>query len=166
MTRQSITTTESRPPGQRLSLTVPFVHAIADLFEKMLGCPVEVAQIVAGGGSDDRTMICSRIDYTGGYSGSMSLRVEPAAAAAMARGFTGMDFDLRSQEMADVIGEMANMIAGAAKAKLGELTRISTPTVWVSSQPHATPPQCAVIPCRVGDASFTVEISLVQIQAA
>ncbi|QOV91036.1 chemotaxis protein CheX [Humisphaera borealis] len=152
--------------GQRLSLTLPFVDAIAQLFEKMLGCPVEVSELSATTSRSAPTDICGRIDFSGEYRGNMCLRLEPAAAHAMGKAFTGMTFDLHSAEMADTVGELSNMIAGAAKAKLGIRTRISVPKVWIGVEIDPPAPVGAVIPCRVGDASFSVEITLVQQQAA
>jgi chemotaxis protein CheX len=69
-------------------------------------------------------------------------------------------------ELNDVVGELGNMVAGGAKAKLqdeGIDFKIGLPTVVVGNDHHLEPPKKAmvrVVPMQVEAGEFFMEISI------
>ena len=57
--------------------------------------------------------VALRVSFRGGESGEMHIRMESAAAEALAAGFLGRDTaDLTGEEVRQVAGELSNMICG------------------------------------------------------
>lgn len=110
--------------------------------------------------------ISAVIGVTGDCTGAISVSFSRAAALAVLRGMLGDDIENPEQEAADAVGEIINMISGAARASLAEcgLTmQGSTPSV-VAGRDHRLKHQggapTVAIPFTLGDSSFTVEFSL------
>ncbi len=77
--------------------------------------------------------------------------------------FACCEIEPDTADFADAIGELANMIAGAAKKDLGNLANISVPSVVMGKghticRPHDIP--CLVIPCKTAVGDFAVEVSI------
>ena len=100
--------------------------------------------------------------------GAVALCQPPQARFAAARkaiqAFTGMDIEPSSPDFADAIGELVNMISGAAKAKFeGKNVSISCPSVVIGKGHKVQQPSdalCITIPfeCPVGE--FSLEVAM------
>ena len=83
------------------------------------------------------------IAVIGDVSWSLSLGFPPETAARMAEKFAGFEIEYDSEDMGDVIGELANVLAGDVVAKLDELgikVGMSLPTVARVSDLHLLEP--------------------------
>ena len=68
-----------------------------------------------------------------------------------------------SPQFADAVGELANMIAGSAKSKLGFNANISVPSVVMGDHCHIatlSDMPCIVIPCTSALGDFAVEVCI------
>jgi len=146
-------------------LIMPFVNSTRNVLQTMLGLATTI----------DRPRIKSvpapEYDYSAiiGFSGQIvgvvvvSFRRE--TAIKMVNAFAGDEVEPDSSDFSDAIGELANMIAGAAKKDLGGVASISVPTVilgkgHIVARPSDIP--CMVIPCKTEAGEFAVEISIKQ----
>jgi len=72
------------------------------------------------------------IAVVGDVSWSLSVGFSPESATKIAQQFAGFEFDYESDDMCDVIGELANVLAGDVVAALDELgikVQMSLPSV-------------------------------------
>jgi len=108
--------------------------AMQEVFELMLGCPLEVpAELPAEEGLD----ITSMVGLAGQLCGILSVRCSSKAAARMASRMLGIDAEKAGPEMWDAVGEICNMVAGNFKNKitgLGDGCMLSVPTVITGSE--------------------------------
>ena len=83
--------------------------------------------------------------------------------------FAGFAFDLDDTDFADAIGELGNMVAGAAKKNLNCEASIGIPTVVIGANhriARLTEVPCIVVPCNTDVGNFAVEISIRSTQVA
>ena len=72
------------------------------------------------------------ISLVGDVSWSLTLGLPPATALALSTSFTGFEVDYDSDDMADLVGELANILAGDIAARLDRArlrASLSLPTV-------------------------------------
>jgi chemotaxis protein CheX len=104
------------------------------------------------------------IGMSGDLQGMVVLSFPVSTAKATIRAFTGMEMEPSSPDFADAVGELVNMISGAAKAKFdGRNVSISCPSVVIGKGHKVQQPSdavCITIPfsCPAGDFSVEVEI--------
>ncbi len=83
------------------------------------------------------------IAVVGDVSWSLSVGFSPQSATSIAQQFAGCEFDYDSDDMCDVIGELANVLAGDVVAALDELgikVQMSLPSVARASNLQLTQP--------------------------
>jgi chemotaxis protein CheX len=103
--------------------------AIQEVFDLMLGCPLEVAPEIS---SNEGLEITAMVGLAGRVRGVLSLRCSAKSAARMASRMLGIEGDETSAETWDAVGEVCNMVAGNFKNKisgLGDGCMLSVPTV-------------------------------------
>ncbi|MCE2885642.1 MAG: chemotaxis protein CheX [Planctomycetaceae bacterium] len=110
------------------------------------------------------------IGMSGDVQGMVVLSFPTATACNVIRSFTGMDMDPSSPDFADAIGELVNMISGAAKAKFeGKNVSISCPSVVVGKGHKVQQPSdalCITIPFECAGGAFSVEVAMKVARAA
>ena len=78
-------------------------------------------------------MMTSLIGFVGSYCGTIALNIAPDAARFLATKTLGPEYDASKNDVLDGVSEIANIIAGKAKAVLsnGEyrIDKISVPTI-------------------------------------
>jgi chemotaxis protein CheX len=141
----------------------PFVDATCEVFETMFKCLPRRGKIrlpVPADRNDDWTAV---IGLSGTIRGSVSLMVPPLTSQMMARRMLMAENHVLDAEVVDAIGELANMIAGCAKAKLeGHDVSISLPTVirgenyWLG---HPMDSVTLVVPFNSGIGAFKVNVT-------
>jgi chemotaxis protein CheX len=110
--------------------------------------------------------VSSIIGFSGDVIGSVVVSFQLSAAKKLVAAFAQMEIDEKSADFADALGELANMIAGAAKKDLGVLASISTPSVIMGAGhtiARLKDVPCLVIPCRTEVGDFAVEVSIKQV---
>ncbi|QOJ01107.1 MAG: chemotaxis protein CheX [Phycisphaeraceae bacterium] len=141
----------------------PFIEAVRSVFSTMIKIDVtlekpHVAEILP------RYDISGIIGMSGDVVGSVVLSFPAPVAKVVVGKFAGGDFAVTSPDFADALGEIVNMISGAAKAKFeGKNVSISTPSVIVGSGHTVTRPTgtvCISLPCKVYCGEFSIDIAI------
>ena len=107
-----------------------FVQGAARYFEEATGEKAEVGAPYLVGPNDFGTIMLNNaaiIGITGGHRGSIIFMAEDALASSLARRMGETDPD--PSLCADVVGEVANTIAGNARRDLGRDFMISVPVL-------------------------------------
>jgi chemotaxis protein CheX len=142
----------------------PFLSSTISVFDTMLGCKLERENPYLKNGIQPCHEVSGVIGLSGKAQGTVVLGLSREAALSA----TEMMLQARPQEIngdvRDAVGELVNMIAGSAKAKLEHLSMsVSLPTVITGKAhcvefPTKVTPIC--IPFRSAWGDITVEVGL------
>ncbi len=143
----------------------PFVHSIRNTFMKM--CSMNVRFGAPGAKIDDGEPadVSSAIGFAGDTSGSVTLCFSYDVSTKIASAFAKTEVDRHHADFADALGELANIIAGGAKARFdGMSIRVSLPNV-IFGRHHimgasASAPRL-LIPCNTEHGPFGVEVDMI-----
>lgn len=112
----------------------PFVNALSSAFSTMLGCEVQRGQISLNHGCVLQHDISGVIGLSGNAVGTVVLSLSAPVAMGAAATMLMCEITEINGDVVDAVGELANMVAGAAKAKLEEFNMsIGLPTVITGS---------------------------------
>lgn len=141
----------------------PFIEATCNVFNTMLKCMPRRGQVkVAQDDSGDviRTAI---IGLSGSVRGAVALTFPAKTAHNVVKQFAQTDGPIGDDDINDALGEIANMIAGSAKAKLeGQQISISLPTVVRGQKYTLVHPKDSVtlaVPFDCDLGSFTLNVT-------
>jgi len=141
----------------------PVLRASRDVFEMMLGCtPKRVGLKIKGEQTCSEYAVSGVIGVTGRAVGTIVLCLPKQMAIDVLQRMVGTDTDSITAEVCDAVGELTNMIAGAAKAQLAHLNlSLSLPNVvrgesYDVSYPSDISPFCILFESELG--SFMIEI--------
>jgi chemotaxis protein CheX len=149
----------------------PFVMALSNTFKTMLDCDVRRG-VPYLRGSDMRSPskdICGVIGMSGKMVGMCIVGLSKSVALNAASHLLMIPCHEINTDVTDAVGEIANMVAGAAKAQLEEHElRISLPSVIVGENyqvrfPSMSPPICIPFQCEWGE--ILLEVGLVPCEA-
>jgi chemotaxis protein CheX len=118
-------------------LAAPFVRAVEETFEKMLGCAVSAGRVTEREAPSPRD-VSAVVGFTGGRRGAVILSVSESAACRLVSRFAGEPIEETGPTVYDGIGEILNIVAGRAKTSLARTTGpidMSLPTI-VSGREH------------------------------
>ena len=119
--------------GMRAEFVNPFIESVYDLFQTMLGAKIARTGIVLSDGQKRATEIMALIGFSGVVRGTVGLSLPTATCHAMVSRLLGDGVEASGEIIDDAIGELVNMIAGSAKAKLslkvGQTLDLSLPVV-------------------------------------
>jgi chemotaxis protein CheX len=124
-----------------------FVDSATDVFRTMVFMPVIHGQPSQKSRGTPTGAISGTISLTGeDVTGNLSIMLSKPLATKIFRSMMGMDASaqVNEQEINDVVGELANMIAGGGKSKLQEVGvnfKIGLPSVVVGENHHIEPPK-------------------------
>jgi chemotaxis protein CheX len=144
-------------------IIVPFINSVRTVLSTMVGVEttVEKSRLKSSPAPDyDYSGI---IGFSGTIVGTVVLSFHRDTAIKIVAAFAGADVEPDTTDFADAIGELANMIAGAAKKDLGGVANITVPSVVMGSGHTISRPSnipCLVIPCTTSMGSFSVEVSI------
>ena len=142
----------------------PFVRSICNTFETMCAMSVTVEKPQLKTGAEPTTDVSGVIGFSGDAAGSVVLQFSFETASAIATAFAGIPIDQNHEDFADAIGELANMVAGGAKAQFEGLdTSISLPNVVVGKSHNVSACKNSpriMIPCTTAVGSFQVEVGM------
>jgi chemotaxis protein CheX len=141
-----------------------FIESTQNVFGTMLhstvtfGKPGPTGQVASVGD------VSGIIGFSGDVAGAAVIRMPMATALGVVESFCGQKFDAESEDFADAIGELANMICGSAKSNLdSSCVNISCPQVVLGKDHRVQKPSDAVsitIPCNAPQGGFWIEISI------
>lgn len=109
-----------------------FVTATASVFRTMLGAEVNRGNLSVKEGSNPPHEVSGVIGLTGDTAGTMLLSLGRDTAISVCEAMLGSRPESLDGDVVDAVGEVANMIAGNAKALLADsTTRLSLPNVVI-----------------------------------
>lgn len=144
-------------------LIMPFVNSVRSVFTTMVNVPTTLGKPFLKKDPCPSYDVSSIIGFSGDITGCVVVSLQMKAAEQLVSAFAGTPIDSTSPDFADAIGELANMIAGAAKKDLGHAARISIPSVIIGTGhliARLSDVPCIVIPCQTPAGDFTVEVSI------
>lgn len=141
----------------------PFIASVKHVFQTMLGTAIKVGRpYIIQAHHEPGADISAVIGLSGDAVGCVVLTFPMQTGLQAASQFAGMTLDERSPDLADALGELANMVAGYAKAQMeGMEISISLPSVVIGrehvvSQSKQSPR--LALPCDSPFGRFHVEI--------
>ncbi|NLE02400.1 MAG: chemotaxis protein CheX [Fibrobacter sp.] len=142
----------------------PFILSTIETFKKMLNNDIKPGKVVLKNDSTHTYDVSGIIGLSGEAQGSICLSFPKPIALKVVSTFVGMEIKIVGPEVADAIGELANIIAGNAKQHLTQFNlSISLPKVIMGSG-HKIASQrdvpTIVVPFNSNLGDFAMEVSL------
>ncbi len=143
----------------------PFIDSVKHVFATALETEIFISDPFVRTDTELLADVSAVINLSGDAVGSVTLCLPVRSAVQFASKFAGMEISKDSEDFADAVGELANMVAGGAKAKLDGLScNISLPHVVIGKD-HILPGSKAmpklVLPCDSALGRFWVEVGMV-----
>jgi len=142
----------------------PFIISTKDTFKKMLNCEVMPGKATLKNDMIHTYDVSGIIGLSGEAQGSICLSFPKIMALKVVSALLGMEIKIIGPEVADGIGEIANIIAGNAKQFLSQFSlSISLPKVIIGkdhriASQRGIPTIIVPFTSQLGD--FAIEISL------
>jgi chemotaxis protein CheX len=142
----------------------PFIRALVNTFDTMLGCEVTRGQLVLKENHVPLHEISGTIGLSGKAVGTVVVSLSPEVAIKAASAMLMMEAAEVDEDVIDAVGEIANMVAGSAKAELEEYQlQISLPNVVTGKNhkirfPSQVKPLC--VPFSTPWGELTLEVGL------
>ncbi len=148
----------------------PIISSICNTLETMCATKVTIGKPRLIGTNDGSTDVSGVIEFSGDAAGSLVLHFTFDVASAIASKFAGCEITTEHEDFSDAIGELANMVAGAAKSQFEGLNvSKSLPNVVVGKDHNVS---CSkgekrvFIPCDTDSGSFLVEVGMEILRAS
>ena len=144
----------------------PFVSAVQHVFKTMLDLGIFVSKATIRGKDQPASAVSAVIGLSGPVTGTVALCFSKQVAVRVASAFTGKSLSIyEPDELADALGELANMVAGQAKVKLPPSgITVSLPYVIVGGQHRVVERPLSpilLLPCDSALGRFSVEVTMV-----
>lgn len=145
----------------------PVILATRDVFAMMLDCTPRRVGLKVKDHAGCRNSVSGVIGITGRTVGTIVLSLPTPVAIEVLKRMVGTEADSITHEVCDAVGELTNMIAGAAKAKLGHLElSLSLPNVvsgesYDVSYPSDVSPFCILFESEIG--AFAIEAGFTKV---
>ncbi len=115
----------------------PFIASLSKAFRTMLDCEVHRGQLMLRGQGQQHYGISGIIGLSGKAVGMVVLSLSDEVAKRATSAMLLCETDEINADVIDAVGELTNMVAGAAKAELAEFDlMVSLPNV-VTGEDHA-----------------------------
>lgn len=143
----------------------PFIFSVKNVFQTMLATDIIVSKPYVKEKDEANVDVSAIIGLSGDAVGAVVLCFPMKTAEAAATKFAGIELNSQHEDFADALGELANMVAGQAKAQLEGLNvSISLPSVIIGKEHQVSQsknrPRLA-LPCDSVLGRFTVEVAMV-----
>jgi chemotaxis protein CheX len=144
----------------------PFVASIKSVFATMLDCQIDRGEPFIKEGSQPHHEVNGIIGLSGKAKGTVVLSLERDTALAVTEAMLQERPSEIDADVVDAVGELTNVIAGGAKAKLEQFAlSVSLPTVIVGKThclefPSNVTPISIPFHCRWGE--VTLEVGLIE----
>lgn len=110
----------------------PFIESVYELFETMLGCPVERGNPNLVKKNEVTNDLVALIGLSGPVRGTVVLLFPKLTALKMVSRFVGEPCQAIDENVRDAVAELVNIVAGGAKARLSNgdpIIELSLPNV-------------------------------------
>lgn len=142
----------------------PFLFSLANTFETVLGCSIQRGSLKLRDGSRAAHEVSGIIGLSGEIAGMAVLSLSRSLALKAASTMLMTDAQEIDEEVIDAVGELTNIVAGAAKSDLGPYqlsiglpSVITGPNHCVRFPSNVTP---IVAPYKSGWGPLTLEVGL------
>ncbi len=143
----------------------PFIESVVNVFKTMLDVDTLISKPYIKEHDDAAHNVAAIIGFSGDAVGSVALCFNSRSASQIASKFAGTEITADHPDFADSLGEIANMVAGGAKAKMEGLDiSISLPRVVAGTGQHTLRSQknpVLALPCDSVLGRFIVEACMV-----
>lgn len=141
----------------------PFIDAVRSVFSTMVHLDVELGHPLRAE-TLPQCDVSGIIGMSGDIVGSVVLCFPTPVAVQVISRFAATDLRPSDPVFADALGELVNMISGAAKARFdGKKVSISTPSVVIGAGHTIARPartSCISLPCRVLCGQFSLDVAI------
>ncbi|MEM9372887.1 MAG: chemotaxis protein CheX [Planctomycetota bacterium] len=148
------------------NLIAPFISSVQHVFSTMFQLHVEVGEPSMKKGSECSHDVSGIIGMSGEFQGNVVLSMPSEAAVAIVALLTGEKFESDTDDFADAVGEIINMICGNAKATFQRKNvSITCPSVVVGPNHRVTGQSdipCVLIPCSTDCGELVLEVAIRQ----
>ena len=144
-------------------LIVPFVNSVRNVFSTMVKVQTTVERPHVKHQAGPNYDVSGIIGFSGDITGSVVVSFQASCALKLVEAFAGVAVTMDSPDFCDAIGELANMVAGAAKKDLGAAANISVPSVVIGAGhtiARLSGVPCVVIPVTTPVGNFAVEVNI------
>jgi chemotaxis protein CheX len=114
-----------------------FAHLAADVWLSYLGAAIEVRPAVTIPEHSAETLVSAYVLVSGAWQGAVALVCTPDVAGRLAAAMLGLDEAPDTEDVADAVGELANVFGGNVKSLVPQPSSISLPVVTWSHQSQA-----------------------------
>jgi chemotaxis protein CheX len=149
----------------------PFIASTKTVFKTMVATDINIGRpVIVRANEEPAADVSAVIGMSGDAAGCVVLSLPMDTACNIASKFAGVTMTRDHPDFSDALGELANMVAGQAKARFDGLSvSISLPSVIIGrahvvSQSKIKPR--LALPCTCDLGNFTVEVILVVEKAA
>ncbi len=145
----------------------PFVASTKSVFKTMVATDISIGRPYLIKANEEHSAdVSAVIGMSGDAVGCVVLSLPMETACNAASKFAGVTLTLEHPDFSDALGELANMVAGGAKARFEGLNvSISLPSVIIGKQ-HVVSQSRAKprlgLPCLSALGNFTVEVAVVE----
>jgi len=143
----------------------PFIRALINGFDTMLSCKVTRGEIHLKGDPQTKFEISGIIGLSGKAVGTVVVALSESVALKAASAMLMDEYTEINDDVVDAVGEMANIVAGAAKAELAEFDMsVSLPNVITGKGhdvrfPSNVTPLCVPFECPWGELAIEVGLA-------
>ncbi len=153
-------------PQYSVSFINPFLSAVVDVLGTMAMVEVSPGKPYINTRRTAAGDVTGIIGVSGHAEGVISLTLDEKCILRIVSNMLGEEFSKITDDIADAVGELTNMIAGQARAHLaneGMKFQASTPSVIVGKNhtlAHINKQPILAIPFTTADGNLVVEVSL------
>lgn len=123
--------------------TVDLSRIVEEIWAAMLGLEPVPTHEVATYPAQAR-LVTGAVQITGDFEGAVTVQMSDRFARQAAALMFAMDAsEVTDEEMADTVGELANMTGGNVKSVLGGTSQLSLPAVTIGREYHVSVPGSA-----------------------
>lgn len=142
----------------------PFIGATIEAFKSMINMSAKPGKPYINRGSGVKYDVSGVIGLSGEAKGSIVMSFPKDSAMKIVSSFIGEEMKDLNADVSDAIGELANIVAGAAKRDLTAFKiQISLPTVIMGANHNIMEPKdvmCMVIPFTCEGGPFDLAVNL------
>ncbi len=145
------------------TITKAFVYSTKNVLSTMMDIDCQIGKPHLKEKNVAHYDISGIVGFTGDIVGSVVISFATDTAINLVEKLTCERFEIDSDDFADAIGELSNMIAGNAKSEFGMTAGISIPNVIIGknhSVARMSDVPCVVIPCETPLGKLAVEVNI------
>ena len=145
------------------ALIKAFVQSTQNVLRTMVNLESKIGKPILKAKPHPSFDVSGIVGFSGEIVGSVVISLPAATAVNIVEAFTGEKMEIDSEDFADAVGELSNMIAGNAKKDFNLNAGIGIPNVIIGpghSIARLTDVPCVIIPCSSELGDFAIEVNI------